>query len=326
MGLRAGRMRHLATRVGMSAAAATAVLALAVVATDVLAQSQKGESAPAGKEAAAAAGQGQARPVDQRSQGVPRLHAPESHEPEDDLPDRHGRTRRQDLGIEVQLDARRLSAGERPPVPHRGARRRGTGVRRRAGLGRADPGVRLGRRARLGFRVPQRQAVSPPRRRQDAQRQRADGRLGQEDHGRGDRRRAEAGAGEQLRAARLDRGDQADGQDDRRGRLGMAPLGPPRAGSGLDQGELRRRGRASRAGRHQLRREPDGPRSRRARSRSPRRPVRPGTRRRTRSRRPRPRSSRRSATSARPRSGRSGSTRTGPTSMRSTTTPSSTRS
>ena len=50
MGLRAGRMRHLATRVGMSAAAATAVLALAVVASDVLAQSQKGEAVPAGKD------------------------------------------------------------------------------------------------------------------------------------------------------------------------------------------------------------------------------------------------------------------------------------
>ncbi len=51
MGLRAGRMRHLATRVGMSAAAATAVFALAVVASDVLAQSQKGEAVPDGKEA-----------------------------------------------------------------------------------------------------------------------------------------------------------------------------------------------------------------------------------------------------------------------------------
>ena len=69
--------------------------------------------------------------------------------------------------------------------------------------------------------------------------------------------------------------------------------------------ELRQRGRAPRAGRHQLRREPDGPRPARpgGPARSPiaktgRPPA--GTRRRTRSRRPRPRSSSRSATSARP--------------------------
>ena len=178
-----------------------------------------------------------------------------------------------------------LSPGERPSLPHRGARGRGAGLRRRAGLGRADPGVRLGRQARLGLPVPQRQAIPPPRRREDAQRQRAHGRLGQEDRRRGDRRRAEEGAGERLRAAGLDRGGQADGQDDGRGRLGMAPLGPPRAGPRRDQGELRRRGLASRAGRHQLRREPDGrPRrpARPARARRQARPAPPGTRRRTR--------------------------------------------
>ena len=168
----------------------------------------------------------------------------------------------------------------------------------------------------------------PPRRRQDAQRQRADGRLGQEDRRRGDRRRAEAGAGEQLRAARLDRGDQADGQDDRRGRLGMAPLGPPGPGPRLDQGELRRRGRASRAGRHQLRREPDGPRARRP----GRGPTGQGGRsaqgcgegrgQEGRGREAQDDRLRRLAHAA----SRSGSTRTGPTSIRSTTTPSSTRS
>ena len=109
---------------------------------------------------------------------------------------------------------------------------------------------------------------------EDAQRQRADGRLGQEDRRRGDRRRAEEGAGQRLRAARLDRRGQADGQDDRRGRLGMAPLGPPGPGPRLDQGELRRRGRASRAGRHQLRRELDAARRPR-RARGPDRQGRP---------------------------------------------------
>ena len=287
MGLRAGRMRHLATRVGMSAAAATADSPSPSSRRTCSPRIAEGRGRPGRQgrcgQKAHRPGQGQARPVDQRSQGIPGLHAPEPHEQEDGLLDRHGRPRREDLGIQAQLDARRLSAGERPSVPHRGARGRGTGVRRRAGLGRADPGVRLGRRARLGFRVPQRQAVSPPRRRQDAQRQRADGRLGQEDRGRSHRRRAEDGAGQQLPAARLDRRDQADRQDDRRGRLGMAPLGPPRPGPGLDQGELRRSGRASRAGRHQLRRELDGGRPRSGPSRPDRQEGRPpGTRPRTR--------------------------------------------
>ena len=57
----------------------------------------------------------------------------------------------------------------------------------------------------------------------------------------------------------------------------MAPLGPPRAGSRRDQGQLRRRGLASRAGRHQFRREPHGW-SRPRPARSPRQGLRPGSR------------------------------------------------
>ena len=50
----------------------------------------------------------------------------------------------------------------------------------------------------------------------------------------------------------LARGDQADRQDDRRSRVGMAPLGPPGPGLRQDQGELRQRRRAPGAGQHQL--------------------------------------------------------------------------
>ncbi len=178
------RTTRFANQAGAATAAAMTLLALGLLATGVEARAQQaGANAKATKKDGPPPEQPKVKLglVDQRPQGVPRLHAPEPDEQEDNVPDRHGRTRRQDMGIRAQLDARRVPAGERPSVPHRGACRRRTGLRRRAGLGRADSGVRLGRRPRLGFPVPQRQAVSPPRRRQDAQRQRAHDRLGQED-------------------------------------------------------------------------------------------------------------------------------------------------
>ena len=125
----------------------------------------------------------------------------------------------------------------------------------RAGRRRADPGVHLGRRAGLGLQVLQREAASAPRHDAAAQRQRAADRLGPQDRRGGDRRRPPAGDDRRpAPGARLARRDQADRQDHRRGRVGVAPLGPPGPGLRQDQGELRQRRRAPRAGRHQLRR------------------------------------------------------------------------
>ena len=110
----------------------------------------------------------------------------------------------------------------------------------------------------------------------------------------------------------------------------MAPLGPPGPGPRHDQGELRRRGRASRAGRHQLRRESDGTRPR---------PGGPGPGRARQGRRPKRDAAKDAAKQGRGReaqddrlrrhaqaASRSGSIPTGPTSTRWPTTPSSIRS
>ena len=151
---------------------------------------------------------------------------------------------------------------------------------------------------------------------QDAQRQRPDDRLGQEDR----REAIAAGRKKELvsnvPAARLARRGQADRQDHRRGRLGMAPLGPPDPGPRLDQGELRRRGRPPRAGRHQLRRGRHGPGGRCAKKDGAGRKLRQEGRSQAQVDRLRRLG----------RASRSASTPTGPTSTRWPTTPSSTRS
>ena len=90
---------------------------------------------------------------------------------------------------------------------------------------------------------------------------------------RDDRRRPPARDRARAVAGRLDRRGQADRQDHRRGRLGVARLGPPDPGRRPLEGELRRRGQAPRTDRRQLRRQRDGlPRRR------PPRPAAPGHR------------------------------------------------
>ena len=112
------------------------------------------------------------------------------------------------------------------------------------------------------FTVRQREASAAPRRHQAAQRQRADDRVGEEDERGGHRRRAPAGPGGQRGhpSRLLDRGE-ADRQDHRRDRLGMAPLGPPGPGPRPVEAQLRQRVRPPRARRPQLwcRRGPDRP-------------------------------------------------------------------
>ena len=234
------------------------------------------------------------------------------------------------MGIAAQLDARRLPLAERPSVPHRRARRRGTGVRRRR---RARPG---GSRSSTwdgelvwdfkfhnAKQYPHHDAAKMPN--------------GNVLMVVWDKKTADeaiaAGRKQELVSnycpARLDRRDQADGQDHRRNRLGMAPLGPPHAGSRLDQGEFGDVAAhpelmdinfvessmgpvpAARAGGPRPTAKAAGP------ARDRRRRAQEGQGREAQDDR-----LRRLAHA----SGRSASTRTGPTSTRSTTTPRSTRS
>ena len=177
--------------------------------------------------------------------------------------------------------------------------------------------------------VPQRQAVSPPRRRQDAQRQRADGRLGQEDRRRGDRRRAEEGAGEQLRCCPT-----RSSRSSRRARPPARSSGNGTSGTTWSRTTTRARRTSatwpripswstSTSPRASMRPGPGGaagPIAKKAAG-PPRDPAKDAAKKAEAAE-----AQDASATSARPRSGRSASTRTGPTSTRSTTTPSSTRS
>ena len=104
-------------------------------------------------------------------------------------------------------------------------------VRLRPGRRGPDSGVRLGGPAPLGLQICQRDASTAPRRHQAAQRQRADDRVGK-------KTKAEAIAagrrpdlvGNAGHASRLPHRGEADRQDQRRDRLGMAPLGPPGPG------------------------------------------------------------------------------------------------
>ena len=137
---------EVTARVGAVACSATMLLALGIGASGAAVGAAPGwwpvnagcrrsrsQQGRVGQEGGPAAGQGQARAVDQRPRGASRIHPAEPHEPEVDLPDRRGRARRQEMGIRAPVDARGVSPRGRPFIPGRGARGRGAGLRRGPG-------------------------------------------------------------------------------------------------------------------------------------------------------------------------------------------------
>ena len=281
-----------------------------------------------GKSASAPA-QGQARPVDQRSQGVSRLHAPESDEQEDDLLDRHGRPCRQDLGIPAQLDAGRLSARERPSLSPRDPRPAKTGpsaaARARPGESRSSTGTASSSGTSSStttssipittpLKMPNGNVLMVVWDKKTAAEAIAAGRKKElvSDYVLPDSivevKPTGKTTGEVVWEWHL-WDHLVQDHDSTKANYGDVAAHPELVDINFVESSLGGRPRR-----------PAGP--------PPRRPPRPRrrTRQRTRPRKPRPPSSSRSAMSARPPSGRSASIPTGPTSTRSTTTPSSTRS